>query len=79
MNLNPFTWFKSEPLYHVSLFMKSGNVIELFDITDVDYKMSGDAMVSLTILRGKDKWLTRLMVNSVDLSQIEAVTFRRTR
>lgn len=77
--MNLFQWFKPTPLYHVSVFMKSGNVIELYDIADFEFTVDGNKVGEFSLTRGDEKWLTRLLVKTIDLSQIEAITARRTR
>ncbi len=58
----------------VNIFMKSGNIIKLDDVTQIKYTDSGvnDRFIELKQL-GK-KGATLLMVASIELAQIEAIT-----
>ena len=62
----------------ICIYMKSGNAIELRGVKDVKVSAQGNEIVSLTIKR---TWLAthilnmpRLVMPSINLSQIEAIT-----
>jgi hypothetical protein len=58
------------------IYMKSGNVLRLPNITEYEVETKGDNIVGLKIER-KDTWWgsgEKLLVSSINLSQIEAVT-----
>ena len=82
MSLNPFTWIKwpqRKKLYYVTIYMKSGNVIHLYDIAACDVEWRGDEITRFSIKVGdEDNWIPRLMVQSIALSQVEAITSQRT-
>lgn len=61
-----------KPSFKLTFYMKSGNTVELTHVTDWEMKVSGDDITSLNLTQ-KHKG-TRLIVNSINLSQIEAVT-----
>lgn len=61
----------------ITLFMKSGNRIKLHGIKEVEVKTEGNLVTQLRIERHKLARILRLervMVTSIDLSQIEAIT-----
>lgn len=61
-----------------TIYMKSGNKIVLRALKTVTVKNTGDEVVCLT---WRSRWYTRffnsVMINSLSLSQIEAVTVKR--
>lgn len=61
-----------------TIYMKSGNKIVLRALKTVTVKTTGDDVVGLTL---HSRWYTTFfnsaMINSVSLSQIEAVTVKR--
>ncbi len=64
---------EDEEISILRLYMKSGNVICLPHVTDVEYKSSSSSR-SLTYTRVSEAGGERLIINSLDLSQIEAIT-----
>lgn len=61
----------------LTLYMKSGNKIRLRHVSEWEAKVKGNSITSLSITR--TKWLDwlpkeKLVVGSIDLSQIEAIT-----
>ena len=57
----------------VFIYMKSGNVIDIDGVEDFKIKYCGDEITSLTISVNKDA-RKRLVVQSIALSQIEAIS-----
>ena len=61
----------------VTIYMKSGNKIKLRFVKSLDYKYSGNRIDEMTLVQSrfaKFIGLTFLDVQSIDLSQIEAIT-----
>lgn len=59
----------------LSIYMKSGNVIRIRNVKDYEFKMNGNSVSSLKIeTHGRIFGGPRLLVQTIDLSQIEAVT-----
>lgn len=58
----------------LSIYMKSGNVIRIRNVKNYEFKMNGNNVSSLRIDTGmKIFGGPRLLVQTIDLSQIEAV------
>ena len=59
----------------LNIFMKSGNKIEVYGVKNWEIKYAGDVITKLSI---DYRWLSlksdRLIVGSIALSQIEAIT-----
>lgn len=60
---------------NLTIYMKSGNAIKLTQVKDYTIKNTGNEISSLLIEQDLSWWLfpRRLLVKTVDLSQIEAV------
>ena len=65
----------------LTIYMKSGNRIKLRHITNWKIESKGNLVCSLFITRQEHSWLSallgrteRLILTSIDLSQIEAIT-----
>lgn len=61
----------------LTIYMKSGNKIKLRHVSNWEAKVTGNTITSLSITR--TPWLDwlpkeKLVVGSIDLSQIEAIT-----
>ena len=63
----------------VSIYMKSGNKIKVYGVKKFTVTNTGNDITKLTV-EFSPWWFSyfvgRLMVNSIDLRQIEAITFR---
>lgn len=58
----------------LSIFMKSGNVIRIRGVSNYEFKMNGNSISELELEQyGKIFGGPRLLVGTIDLSQIEAV------
>jgi hypothetical protein len=60
-----------KPSFRLLIYMKSGNVIVLSHVTDYELSMRGNIVDKLSLTQ-KNKG-TRLLVKTIDTSQIEAV------
>ena len=59
---------------HMTIFMKSGNQIELPGVKEYEIGNQGDVIVKLKIVWSWWKTGPRLLVKTIALSQIEAIT-----
>lgn len=54
----------------ITIYMKSGNIIMVDDVVDWEYKTNNCA---ITYIKIETKYKSKLKVNSLDLTQIEAI------
>lgn len=74
---NPFVklWqhFFGTPEFSLTLYMKSGNRIEIDRISEYEFRSEGDRIVGIRLVQSL-KAKNRLLVKTIALDQIEAVT-----
>jgi hypothetical protein len=57
----------------LQIFMRSGNSFVLDGVTDWKLTTRGDRVVGIHLVQKAGSEFTRLIVNSIDLAQIEAI------
>jgi len=57
----------------LTFYLKSGNKIVLRNVKEYVFKTNGNEIVGVSIKRGPWPMCPRLLVNTLDLSQVEAV------
>ena len=57
----------------IEIYMKSGNVIKLDGIEDIEVKGQGDVIKFIEIVKEEPLPKRSLMLSSLDFSQVEAV------
>ncbi len=67
-------FWEKRKVMKVDIFMKSGNVIHLDNVTQIKYVDNGVNDRLIEIKQLNNKGATLLMVASIELSQIEAIT-----
>ena len=69
-----YRWFRRQPTMTLCIYMKSGNVIDLAGVTEYEVTPGDNAPKYLKLKQMERRGVQYLIVSTIDLAQIEAIT-----